>query len=449
MRARHLLLLLSALLCGTRASVAQGNDAGTSAQHEYWLVFQRNFRDYVADARTGGQRPADRLDLELTLASPFDAHGTVQAGRHGAVVPFRIAAGQVLHLPIDSSMQLRSNGVVEPLSVHVASSVPLGVYGVNRRFQTTDTYMALPADVLGTEYRVAGFRALMKDLGSQAAVIATEDGTSVKIVPTARVCAGGAADATISVTLNRGDVYQIIAIDEGDLTGTSIMSDKPIAVYSGHNCAYVPDVKNKACNMLAEQIPPTSAWGRTFAAASFAERRHSVLRVIAGSRGAHVVVGSAAPAEIPAGGFIQRDITAAAAITSDEPVLAVLYSTGCDLEDVGDPMMVILPPVEQFVRECHVATPIRGAWHHYATVVVPNAEAAGLLRVDGVPVNASAFVAVPSGAFLVGDLPLKEGAHDIVCTVPFGCYVYGFGTDENQYDAYGNNAVIMRPLDAR
>lgn len=190
MRGRHLPLLLTALLCGTQALVAQGNDAGTSAPHEYWLVFQRNFRDYVTDARSGGLRPADRLDLELTLTAPFDARGTVQSGKHGAVVPFRIAAGQVLHLPIDSSMQLRSNGVVEPLSIHVVA---------------------------------------------------------------------GAANAPVNVALNCGDVYQIIAIDEGDLTGTSIESNKPIAVYSGHNCAYVPDAKNRACNMLAEQIPPMSA----------------------------------------------------------------------------------------------------------------------------------------------------------------------------------------------
>jgi len=50
-----------------------------------------------------------------------------------------------------------------------------------------------------------------------------------------------------------------------DHTGLKINSSRPIGVYSGHSCAFVPDepVKVHYCDHMVEQIPPVSELGLT------------------------------------------------------------------------------------------------------------------------------------------------------------------------------------------
>ena len=73
--------------------------------------------------------------------------------------------------------------VVQKLGVHVVAEAPISVYGLNRRYQTTDTWASIPVHLLGTGYRAVGYGWLESDLLSQIAVVATEDNTVVTIVP--------------------------------------------------------------------------------------------------------------------------------------------------------------------------------------------------------------------------------------------------------------------------
>jgi len=57
------------------------------------------------------------------------------------------------------------------------------------------------------------------------------------------------------------ETYQYVAALGDDLTGYFINSSRPIAVYAGHACAFVPEMK-LFCDHMVEQIPPTSELGR-------------------------------------------------------------------------------------------------------------------------------------------------------------------------------------------
>ena len=48
-----------------------------------------------------------------------------------------------------------------------------------------------------------------------------------------------------------------------DITGTSIVSNKPLTVISGHECGNVPDDVPR-CEHITEEIPPTVHWGQQF-----------------------------------------------------------------------------------------------------------------------------------------------------------------------------------------
>lgn len=415
----------------------------TTEGREFWVVFQKNFRDYTTDEKTQAQKPADPLQLELFITSSMNARGTIEIRGLGFRREFDVQAGRVISIPIDTAAQVRSSERVEDLAVHIVSDQPIAVYGLNRRFQTTDTYLAHPVNVLGSSYRAMGYAWLQNDLLSQVAIIATEDGTRVTITPSARTQKGKPAGRPFDIKLDRGDVYQIIPkydpSTKSDLTGTMIEADRPIAVFSGHNCAYVPDPRVKACNLLVEQLPALRSWGRQFFVGTLAGRSSSVIRVLAAEDSTLVFENNRLVAVLMAGEFYEnKNQTQHTMVTSSRPVLVAQFSKGFDNgDDVGDPMMIIVAPTEQFLAGYRFATPVRGSWHHYINLIVPT-RSLDLLRLDGVPIDRDSFHPFGLSLYSIAQVEVSYGTHVITGPEPFGLYSYGFGYDDAAYDAYGN-----------
>jgi len=447
-------LLWGAILYGQPQERRRQSDFTTEGK-EFWLVFQKNFRDWVSDEKTMKQRPADPLTLELFITSSRNATGYIEIEGLRFRREFSVPAGQVINIPIDTAAQLRSSEVVENLGIHVVSDEPIAVYGLNRRYQTTDTYLAHPVNVLGTRYRAVGYRWLQSDLLSQVAIVATDDDTEITITPTAATSGPTPAGAKpepgrsrpvgrpFSITLDRGQVYQIIprfnAQTNSDLTGSLVEADKPIAVFSGHNCAYVPDPATKACNLLVEQLPSLNAWGRQFFVGALAGRSSSVVRVVASMDNTQVFENNRLVATLDAGEFFQDySQTQHTMVTASHPVLVAQYSKGFDNGDnVGDPMMIVVAPTEQFLSSYRFATPVRGSWRHYINLIVPTSTVDSL-RLDGHAVDRTLFQPFGISLYSIAQIEVPYGTHVITNVQPFGLYSYGFGYDEAAYDAYGN-----------
>ena len=93
-----------------------------------------------------------------------------------------------------------------------------------------------------------------------------------------------------------------------DLTGTLIESTRPIAVFSGHDCSFVP-YDRWACDHLEEQMFPLEAWSTNY----LATRPHaiadepSVWRVISREDGNHVTFmpDAWAPRDLDRGEFVE------------------------------------------------------------------------------------------------------------------------------------------------
>src|SRR5690606_15160475 len=92
------------------------------------------------------------------------------------------------------------------------------------------------------------------------AVVASQDGTSVTVTGPG----GGTnvqAGANISntgfgnVTLDAGDVLQVVTASGGDVTGSLISADAPVQVLGGHSCTQVP-IGTTACDHLEEAMFP-------------------------------------------------------------------------------------------------------------------------------------------------------------------------------------------------
>jgi len=175
------------LLAPVFAQAQQTLSTPLEGSREFWGVFQKNFRDWMTDDRTGGIRRADPLQLGLAINAESDATVQVQIPGIGFAQQVHVPAGTTTWVPVDSAAQLRSSMVPERLAFHITSNVPVVVTGSTRRFQTTDLFQVLPAGALGKRYRAMGYKPLQSELVSQFAVIATEDNTVVRLVPSTEI----------------------------------------------------------------------------------------------------------------------------------------------------------------------------------------------------------------------------------------------------------------------
>lgn len=400
---------------------------------EFWLCFMKNYR-------TEGNDDRNELILELFITSNENTEVNIEIKNINFRTKLFIPGGTVNNVKIPPEAQIQSNEIIERnAAVKITSVKPISVYGLNRRHQTTDTYLGLPKRVLGKEYRVVGY-SISEGFVSQFAIVGTEDSTKVTIIPsfpTARY----QSYKPHSVIINAGDVYQVAAkVDfsqKCDLTGSLIVSDKPVAVFSGHQCAYVPE-RVQACNHLVEQIPPVHSWGKHFYLGKLEQRSKYTYRVVAHEPETKVFQDNILVKVLGQGEYFERTENKNIQVTADKPILVAQYSQGFKNGDsIGDPMMLLISPTQQFLKQYRFATPVNGFWNHYVNLIVPT-NALNTLKLNGrIVEQAKDFQQIGLSRYSAGSIKIPFGTYVIDCAMPFGMYSYGFGYSSDSYDAYG------------
>ena len=221
----------------------------------------------------------------------------------------------------------------------------INLYGMSANLFTADAYLALPCSKIAVdeyEYYGISYDTISSNDPSVIFLVACENGTVVKF-------------NSSTITLNSMETYQIES--DNDLTGTRITSSKPLSVFSGSDCAFVPQGIGN-CNNLVEQVPPTVTWGSKFFVASL-EGRSSGERIrVLSTRAASVAVNcntvvSVSEFQLQSGGSFREfviPINSFCSIESTSPVLVAQYAYGSVIDLVGDPFMMIIPPIEQFTN---------------------------------------------------------------------------------------------------
>lgn len=402
---------------------------------EFWLVFMKNFHDE-------DERRKNPLLLQLFITGDKDANVNIEVQSIGFAKKVFVPAGSVISVEIDNRVHLdRSEIVLQKHAIHVTSDNPVSVYGLNRRRQTTDTYLGLPSNVLGTEYRAMCYD-YSEGLMPLFAIVATDDGTIVTIAPTVETAMGKPAGKPFTVMLDKGDVYQVISKfdmlspKKCDLTGTLVTSNKKIAFFSGHQCAYVPQTII-ACNHLAEQIPPVNSWGKHFYIGELKPRSGYNYRVLAHYDSTKVFEDEQYLGMLRAGEFLERAPRKNIQLTTDKPALVSQFSQGFDNRDsIGDPMMILISPTQQFLTDYRFATPVNGFWRHYINVVAPT-NSISTIRLNNNPVDTLKFQRLGLSRYSIAHLEVPFGTHTLTGDLPLAMYSYGFGFGDDAYDAYG------------
>ena len=362
----------------------------------------------------------------------------------------------------------------------ITSDIPIIAYQFNpidaAGMYTSDASMLLPKSSLGTHYMAAAWTKYPSmELYSYVTVVGTQDGTSVTItVPVDTVAAedGGipalSAGDAYTATVDEGEILQIAGpVDTGDMTGAYVEASADVAVFSGTECADVPydcsfcrDWEGEAvarcrfCDHLEEQMYPITAWGRQYIAARTpvrsgegvegaywkiiaAEDDTTVNITFAGGTELRTSAGDP-PFSLDAGDILHFELAGTAAIPgdafidADKPVLVVQYIEGQECTDLGagdggDPAMILMVPMEQYLREYIFSVPSTYA-DNYIVVIKP-LEATVLL--DDVAVSGTSYPVTTGWEILRPNV--EEGVHHITGTQEFGI----IGTGYSPYVSYG------------
>jgi hypothetical protein len=409
-----IVLLALALPAITGATDSKGSD--------FWLGFPGNLI---------------QQETSLFIAGDTATSGTVSIPGLAFTAPFTVTPGAVTTVALPNTVQMQLSDTVENKGIHVTALAEVTVYGVNRASATSDAYLGLPTDALGTSYIALNYKNVNIVNGNQFGIVAAQDATTVTITPTVAT-PGHLAGVAYTVSMNQGQTYLLrdTNVAPSDLSGTIITSDKPIAVYGGHQCANIPP-NNVACDHIVEELPPTTAWGKNFLSMPLATRANGdTFRILASEDGTAVQINGASAGTVNRGQLIEQVITGPAQITASKPVLVMQYSNSesfdGDADSNGDPFQMMIPPFEQYLPSYTISTPASGFDPNFINIVAPNA-AVGTVLVDGAPVPAASFTPIGSSGFSGAQIPVSIGSHTVSSPQPIGVHSYGFGP----FDSYG------------
>ncbi|MDD7914473.1 HYR domain-containing protein [Polaribacter ponticola] len=382
---------------------------------DFWLTFPENL---------GGE-------AKLYISSEVNTNGNISISGINYNQNFTVTVGNITTINLPANVFLTNSTSIENKGIHVTSNDEITVYGMNIRSATSDAYLGLPTDALGKEYSVMTYTGL-SSYGSQIAIIGTENATSVSFKLKTTV-GSYAAGTNYTINLNSGQTFYLKASANTDLTGSEISSTKPIAVFSGNQCANVPTT-SYACDHLVEQMPPKDGWGKNFISVPLKTRSGDTFRFLAGTNGTTVSVNGSTVATLNKGDFYENIYTTSLNITASEPILVAQFANGSSYDGANsDPMMMLIPPFEQFLGAYTVNTPSNGFAFNFVNIVASNSTV-GTIKLDGNTINPALFTPIGSTGFSGAQVNLTIGTHNLTSNgLPFGAFVYGF----NNYDSYG------------
>lgn len=353
----------------------------------------------------------------------------------------------------DNSYSSRLNGIRV-----LSTEGSIFVLVVNRQSNTYGEYSAYPfQDLQLTQYQYyavsTGTLASISDNSlSEFLLIGTKDNTTVTVVLTQTVTvpqdiqssSSGTKTVTagspFTFTIHRMQTF-LIGAPLLDISGSSIVSNKPLTVISGHECGNVPLVC--CCQHLTEQIPPTVTWGTQFLLTPYATRSASYYKIVASeSQTKLAFTCTTTNQEVRknvtylqnAGDFItQNSIRGYCYISSDKSVLVIQLGPSQDSDNsLGDAIISMIPSLEQHQASIIIMIP-------YFSAIVSTYLNIAVASKGPVCINNQSIAVTWSNIYDSNNATVGYGtqirlnrtntlkSYAITMESPFAALVYGFG----------------------
>jgi hypothetical protein len=423
------------------------------------------------------------------------------------VSPNDLEVFQLDRREVDGSTRLGANNgtgsAITSAAYRLRSTAPIVAYQFNPldnvQVFSNDASILIPTTALGEEYVVLGWPQTIaetpdyfdEDLRAFLTVVGTDYETQVTLEFPAsdRMIILGDGDTipdlfggdTFTTTLGPFDTLNLETDGfMADFTGTVISASKPVVVFAGSEASDVPtfdDYTTRQCcaDHLEQQLYPVDRSGRKYVAALTPQRTRAV-KMAGGDVTVHeekeyfkllglyedTMVHTTLPMpydviSLDPGTSVVIETTVDFVVTADKPVsfgqfVASQNVTGISFDlPGGDPVFIMVPPVEQWRMGYIFLTPSLYAFDFVILVHSPEADVLfdgrpfpPTCRSTPVPGAEAEFVVTrcqlsfpeivegsPPDNILPGDQ--DDGVHEILSDYPVGVVVYGF----DNYVSYG------------
>ena len=412
-------IILLFLAFGFQASAQPRTTKGT----EFWFTYMENL------ALTFNGPP----DYMVVISSENGTSGQLEVPHTGLTIPFTVAPMSDVEISLPAGVLYpQGDEATITFGFKVVANDSVNVYAYHSRVYFTEASMILPISELTSEYMVAAQKDYNGNSPSEFVIEATQDSTVIEITPSQITASFRPANVPFTISLNKGNVYQLQSYE--NLTGTRIRSLNPakkLAVFGGARQAHV--YCSGADDHLYDQNY-MNMFGTEFVTVPMAGQGGDVFNIVSLQDSNNVYINFGQAITLMKGEFLDTLLYNASYIVSNKPIAIAQYnkSQQCNSSNLGDPNMVIIPPVT--LKKQHAlfrnidADPINASAFttFYVNIVVPTS-GTGAVFLDNQQVTGFQPLA-SNGAYSWKQLPVTAGSHHLYAASGMNAFTYGFGS---------------------
>ena len=400
-----------------------------SSGTEFWLGFMENLELGVNGDPS----------FSIIISSKKNASGTIAVPSTGFNMDFTIISDepQEFFLP-GGTFYPTGSETIEGKGIKIISDEAINVYAMHYRLYFSEASIVLPINELGKEYRIIAHEKTSHGAyPSQLIVVATKNNTTIEITPTALTAGLKPAGVPFSINLNAGEVYQIQST--GDLTGSLIKSNtNKIAVFSGSK--YTTIGCNGATSHTYDQNYPIKSWGTEYAIMPI-QTQGDPIKIIASEDQTSIQFNCVNMISLDKGENYYTVLNDVTYVTSNKPICIAQLRKGGECGSVegniGDPNMLILPPVSFQSRYAGFNSSNRITMQtsnyfnfHYLNILTKTNSTSSVYLDEILVTSFIPFPSAPNYSYAL--ITLNPGYHNLESDSGFYAYSYGSG----DHDAY-------------
>lgn len=424
------------------------NETSTQAK-EFWIAFMQNH------------------DEELTIPHGLDLIISVDKATHVDIIDevsnyhwfedFEANTVQTFTVPCQLFNTIEYGQVVDR-TLHITSTEPISVYMNNHQNISSDATLALPISACDSYYIIQNADASLDShygsfMPSVFSIISFENNTKVEITPTLKTSDGHPANETFTVTMHKGQVYQVASTEADlghNLSGSQIkaLNGKKVAVYTGNRSANIPyAASNGNSNILCEMCPPVSTWGKNFIIQPFTSGFVDMIKCTACNDSTKIYKNGKLLKTINAlesYEFLINESDGAFKLETSEPVCVYQYMSSNNYvykRANGGPSQLYVNPIEQAINKLNFCTPPHELLNNHFVNIVIRTKDAQKITLDG-KTKFTKFTPVDD-MFSTGYAIVSRGQHTLEAPTPFIANLYGMGDGLSYAYCAGSNVYKL------
>ena len=362
---------------------------------------------------------------------------------------------------------------ISNLSYHLTSDKDIELLIINSSQTSSDATLVLPTHGIGNKYFVQSYYTIdATGWGSQFALIAPEDSTEIVVIPSDMISEN--IKSLYKVELQKGEVYfakgDQFNDNASDLTGTQIISNKPIYMYSGHKRARVPQNSIVSQDHLFTNVLPVGFTGLEYLSFPLGKGvidksvfANDSIRVIAYEDDTEIYFGEKSIGKINTSNYISFPLEKSHLIRANKPIATYEIkqssgqSSGGNQIGISDPFLITIPSFEQYSSEytfynfkMKKSDSISPVFNNHFIGVAISEEGLKTLKLDGTLIDENLvednFKESVKEGFVYFNMSVSPGRHTITSDEKFCSIIYGYGAaDSYGYTANGFKLVKIDP----